>query len=64
MRFTTPPRPHDLVSLFPELAEYARSAVRLHPRWGDPGIEQSSIGGPVRWPADEPWPTCDREHDD
>ncbi|MFD0555919.1 hypothetical protein ACFQ3B_02520 [Stackebrandtia endophytica] len=52
------------MSLFPELAEYARSAVRLHPRWGDPGIEQSSIGGPVRWPADEPWPTCDREHDD
>jgi|GEM_PF-1069869 len=64
MSFTTPPRPHDILGLFPDLAQYARPAVRLHPRQGEPEIDQSSIGGPLRWPADEAWPTCDREHDD
>jgi hypothetical protein len=64
MTLTTPPRPYDILTLFPELAAYAKSAVRLHPRLGNPGIDESSIGGPLLWPADEPWPTCDLEHED
>ncbi|MFD0305363.1 hypothetical protein [Streptomyces sp. NPDC127119] len=55
---TTPPRPLDIVALFPELAPMARTAVRLHPRAGAPAAADSSIGGPLLWPADEPWPTC------
>jgi hypothetical protein len=30
----------------------------LHPRTGTPTIADSSIGGPLLWPADEPWPMC------
>ncbi|MGA5449732.1 hypothetical protein ACPCVO_24090 [Streptomyces umbrinus] len=55
---TTPPRPLDATALFPELAPLARTAVRLHPRAGTPTAADSSIGGPLLWPADEPWPTC------
>jgi hypothetical protein len=36
----------------------AREAVRLHPRVGEPTWAESSIGGPLLWPAREPWPTC------
>ncbi|WP_212823874.1 hypothetical protein [Polymorphospora rubra] len=60
---TTPPPPVDIEELFPELRDYATTATRLHPRRGNPGTQDSSIGGPLRWPADEPWPFCvDREH--
>ncbi|MGW3914316.1 hypothetical protein ACWEBX_22740 [Streptomyces sp. NPDC005070] len=62
MSRTTPPRPVDVTSLFPELAPLARSAVRLHPRPGAPTAGDSSLGGPLLWPADEPWPTCP-DHD-
>jgi hypothetical protein len=55
---TTPPRPLEVTALFPELAPLARTAVRLHPRPGAPAVADSSIGGPLLWPADEPWPTC------
>jgi hypothetical protein len=55
---TTPPRPADVTALFPELAPLARAAVRLHPRAGKPTAADSSIGGPLLWPAQEPWPTC------
>ncbi|MDN0193711.1 hypothetical protein [Streptomyces sp. S.PNR 29] len=58
MTRTTPPRPLDVTALFPELAPLARTAVRLHPRAGAPTPADSSIGGPLLWPADEPWPTC------
>jgi hypothetical protein len=61
---TTPPRPVDIASLFPGLTAHARSATRLHPRPGTPAAGQSSIGGPLLWPADEPWPHCDDPHDD
>lgn len=54
---TTPPRP-DVVAAVPELAAYARTATRLHPRRGSPGVGDSSIGGPLLWPAEEPWPVC------
>ncbi|MGW2786584.1 hypothetical protein ACWC3X_36080 [Streptomyces populi] len=62
MSRTTPPRPLDVAALFPELAPLARTAVRLHPRPSTPTAKDSSIGGPLLWPADEPWPTCP-DHD-
>ncbi|MFF5229499.1 hypothetical protein [Dactylosporangium sp. NPDC000521] len=58
MTRTTPPRPVDLTELFPELAEHAATATRLHPRPGTPTTADSSVGGPLLWPADEPWPVC------
>ncbi|KUJ66432.1 hypothetical protein ACZ90_36840 [Streptomyces albus subsp. albus] len=58
---TTPPRPVDISALFPELGPLAREAVRLHPRPGAPTAQDSSVGGPLLWPADEPWPSCE-EH--
>ncbi|MGA5121770.1 hypothetical protein ACPCAG_00345 [Streptomyces pseudogriseolus] len=63
MSFTTPPRPFDVTALFPQLAPLARSATRLHPRPGSPTVHESSVGGPLLWPADEPWPYCDEPHD-
>ncbi|WP_033354289.1 DUF1963 domain-containing protein [Kitasatospora aureofaciens] len=58
MTRTTPPRPVDVEQLFPELAPLRREAIRLHPRAGSPSPAQSSVGGPLLWPADEPWPLC------
>ncbi|WP_394616989.1 hypothetical protein JNUCC0626_46500 [Lentzea sp. JNUCC 0626] len=55
---TTPPRPFDIAALIPGLAPLARTAVRLHPRPGDPTAADSSVGGPLLWPSDEAWPTC------
>jgi hypothetical protein len=55
----TPPRPVDIAAEFPELAGQERPAVRLHPRRGRPGPQDSSVGGPLLWPAAEPWPHCD-----
>ncbi|MFF4948106.1 hypothetical protein [Streptomyces chattanoogensis] len=60
--FTTPPRPFDITALFPQLAPLARTATRLHPRPGSPTVHDSSVGGPLLWPADEPWPYCDEPH--
>jgi hypothetical protein len=59
---TTPDRSVDLTALFPELTRYARTATRLHPRTGSPTARCSSVGGPLLWPADEPWPTCPGPH--
>ncbi|WP_405852065.1 MULTISPECIES: hypothetical protein [unclassified Streptomyces] len=58
MHRTTPPRPVDITQEFPELGPPARTAVRLHPRPGEPAVGDSSVGGPLLWPRDEPWPTC------
>jgi hypothetical protein len=55
----TPPRPVDIVAVFPELAGQERPAVRLHPRRGRPSPRDSSVGGPLLWPVAEPWPRCD-----
>ncbi|MEU9148340.1 hypothetical protein [Streptomyces sp. NPDC048349] len=63
MSFTTPPRPFDVTALFPQLAPLARTATRLHPRPGSPTVHDSHVGGPLLWPADEPWPYCDEPHD-
>ncbi|MEU6120828.1 hypothetical protein [Streptomyces sp. NPDC047123] len=61
--FTTPPRPFDVTALFPQLASLARRATRLHPRPGSPTVHDSSVGGPLLWPAGEPWPYCEEPHD-
>ncbi|MGW6688005.1 hypothetical protein [Streptomyces sp. NPDC054961] len=59
---TTPPRPVDVTAVFPELAPLARAAIRLHPRAGSPSVRESSVGGPLLWPAEEPWPHCEGSH--
>jgi hypothetical protein len=55
---TTPPRPVDIAAIVPGLAPLARTTVRLHPRPGEPTAADSSIGGPLLWPAGEQWPAC------
>ncbi|HEX8858132.1 MAG TPA: hypothetical protein VGC06_03385 [Actinomycetes bacterium] len=60
---TTPPPPLDITSNFPELAPLAREAVRLHPRTGAPAATDSSLGGPLLWPAEQPWPVCQEPHE-
>jgi hypothetical protein len=61
--FTTPPRLFDVTALFPQLAPPARTTTRLHPRPGSPTVHDSSVGGPLMWPSDEPWPHCVEPHD-
>ncbi|MFD7629873.1 hypothetical protein ACFV7Q_28275 [Streptomyces sp. NPDC059851] len=62
MTRTTPPRPLEVEALFPELAAHRGTTTRLHPRPGTPDVSQSSVGGPMLWPADEPWPVCREAH--
>lgn len=62
MTRTTPPRPVDIEAVFPELSGYRKVCARLHPRPGLPKPQQSSIGGPLLWPRDEPWPICQSLH--
>ncbi|RDI54216.1 hypothetical protein [Nocardia mexicana] len=64
MTRTTPPRPVDLEAVFPDLAPLARPATRLHPSPGEPTAHDSSVGGPLLWPASEPWPHCSGPHDE
>jgi hypothetical protein len=52
------PLPFDVEAVFPELIGTAREVTLLYPRAGQPGSGDSSIGGPLLWPADEPWPMC------
>jgi len=59
---TTPPPAVDVTTIAPELADQAKTTVRLHPRYGqEPAADASKICGTFLWPKDEPWPTCD-EH--
>ncbi|MFD7033540.1 hypothetical protein ACFWAR_36495 [Streptomyces sp. NPDC059917] len=62
MTRTTPPRPLDVEALFPELAAHRGTTTRLHPRPGSPRTSDSSVGGPMLWPAVEPWPVCGEAH--
>ncbi|MFF1922177.1 hypothetical protein ACFVW8_16615 [Streptomyces sp. NPDC058221] len=62
MTRTTPPRPLDVEALFPELAAFRGTTTRLHPRPGSPDPSASSVGGPMLWPTDEPWPVCREAH--
>jgi hypothetical protein len=57
MTRTTPPRPFNLDTI-PGLAGHRGTTTRLHPRTGSPTTADSSIGGPLLWPAAEPWPMC------
>ncbi|MEV6259338.1 hypothetical protein AB0M42_01005 [Streptomyces sp. NPDC051784] len=59
---TTPPRPAAVEELFPKLGALRGVTTRLHPRPGCPDTAVSSIGGPLLWPADEPWPVCTESH--
>lgn len=61
-RITTLAPPFDITTVFPELSALAAATVRLHPRAGRPDIRGSSLGGPLLWPADQPWPVCTRPH--
>jgi hypothetical protein len=45
------------------MAPLARTAVRLHPRSGAPSPGDSSVGGPLLWPAAELWPYGHRPHE-
>ncbi|MFB9365910.1 hypothetical protein ACWCYY_26560 [Kitasatospora sp. NPDC001664] len=60
MRFTVPPPPLDPAEHLPELLPLARTTTLLYPRSGTgrPDRADSSLGGPLLWPADEPWPHC------
>lgn len=62
MTRTTPPRPLDVEGLFPGIAAHRGTTTRLHPRPGSPDASMSSVGGPMLWPADEPWPVCTDPH--
>jgi len=56
---TSTAAPTDNGREIPGIAELARTATRLHPRPGAPTAGDSHIGGPLWWPAAEPWPHCD-----
>ena len=62
MSRTTPAPAYDVVALFPGIEKFAVTATRLHPRPGTPDGRTSHVGGPLRWPAGEPWPTCAADH--
>jgi hypothetical protein len=55
MTCTTPSRPVNIAEVFPELAPLARP--------GKPTPQDSSVGGPLLWPSDDPWPSCEGPHD-
>jgi hypothetical protein len=61
MILTTPAAPVDVEAAFAEFVGRARGTVRLHPRSGRPGPHDSSLGGPLLWPAEEAWPVCESE---
>ncbi|MET8834579.1 hypothetical protein ABZV78_11770 [Micromonospora sp. NPDC004540] len=56
------PAPVELLTRFPALAPLGRPAARLNPRPGAVTAADSHLGGPLRWPAAETWPTCDTPH--
>lgn len=56
--YSNRPSAEAVLAAVPALAPYARPAVVLDPTPGTPGPRDSSIAGPVLWPADEPWPHC------
>ncbi|GFE70632.1 DUF1963 domain-containing protein [Chroococcus sp. FPU101] len=52
----TPFPPIDLTAILPAYAPLARKTVRLHPRSGVCGLDESKLGGMFLMPKDEPWP--------
>ena len=56
----------DITKQFDWLAEFAASAIRLHPRRArNLPVHVSKMGGLFLWPRDVPWLVCRarREHD-
>ena len=54
-----------LLADVPALAGLARPATLLRPAESPastPGVHDSGVGGPLLWPADEPWPLCRAAH--
>lgn len=51
-----------LLGDIPDLAPYVRQATLLRPKAGRPTALDSHVGGPLAWPADEPWPECEGPH--
>ncbi len=51
-----------LIADIPGLASFARKATLLRPAAGAPGLHESSVAGPLLWPADEAWPVCRGPH--
>lgn len=51
----------DLRTLIPEYEGLALATTLLNPEPGEPGVRESSLGGALLWPADEPWPYCAQE---
>ncbi|PNE42936.1 hypothetical protein AOB60_04190 [Streptomyces noursei] len=58
MTHSSRPSTEAILTALPALAPYARDAVVLCPERGEPDPRNSSIGGPLLWPSDEPWPEC------
>lgn len=56
--YSNRPSAEAILAAVPALAPYARPAVVLHPTPGKPGPQDTSIAGPMLWPAHEPWPHC------
>ena len=57
--------PEALLADIPALTGLARPATLLRPAedaTGTPGVHDSGVGGPLLWPADEPWPLCRAAH--
>ncbi|MFK0253149.1 hypothetical protein [Streptomyces sp. NPDC090445] len=52
------PSAEAILAALPELAPYARDAVRFDTERGEPDCGDSSVGGPLLWPTEEPWPVC------
>lgn len=50
--------PYDLDELIPERAVPGRRTTLLLPERGSPAVRDRSLGGPMLWPADGPWPSC------
>ncbi|WP_069886946.1 hypothetical protein [Streptomyces luteocolor] len=48
----------DLRTLIPEYETLARRTTVLNPEPATPDVSESSLGGKLLWPADEPWPSC------
>lgn len=59
MNRTVPLLPFHVTEQFPEVADLAKPTTLLYPRAGAPGVHTSSMGGPLLWPADEPWLFCE-----
>jgi hypothetical protein len=56
----TPPRPANIVELFPEVKVLLRATHRLHPRPGpEPAANTTKLGGRVLWSSRQDWPVCE-----